>query len=166
MSEKHNESSINWGTVGKSLLAGGAVIAGIAIVCPGMLTGVAETLAKIGATDKGAQEIAKVGGFEKAMVALGSGVNAVRDSLVAAVGRGVGTIITKVAGLVIGYKGIQYLLSDKSDPSNAQEHAERFHEARESFALREDMRKMQAVMVARMQAAGQGVGAAGPAVGA
>ncbi len=143
------KSSINWGGIGKGLLAGGAIIAGIAIVCPGMLSGVVETLGKIGTA---APEVVKAepGIVENAL----SGVTS-------AIGSGIGAVVTKIAGVALAVTGINYLMSDKTN--NAEEHGQRYAEAKESFALREDMRKMQAVMVTRMQNAGQDVGAAAPA---
>ncbi len=147
MSEKHKESSINWGGLTKGLLAGGAIIAGIAIVCPGCLSGIADALSKIGAPVAG----------KAAPSLVENGVDYIKSG----VGSMLGTVIAKVAGVALAVTGIKYLLSDK--PNNAAEHATQYHEAQESFALREDMRKMQAVMASRMQAAGHEPAAGAPA---
>ena len=151
MSAEHEKSSINWGGIGKGILAGGAIIAGIAIVCPGMLTGVVEGLSKIG-TAAPAAVAAEPGMVENAISGFTGGIASM-------IGKGITSIALKVAGVALVVTGANYLMSDKST-SNAEEHATRHAEAKESFALREDMRKMQAVMVARMQNAGQEIPAA------
>ena len=149
MSDEH-KSSINWGGLTKGLLAGGAIVAGIAICCPSMLTGAMETLSKIGTA---APEIAKA---DPSLVERGI------SGLTSAIGSGLGTLLTKIAGLAIAITGVSYLLSEKKE-SNAGEHAARHHEAKESFALREEIRSMQNKMQTRMQLAGHNP--AGAAIG-
>jgi|GEM_PF-6729796 len=125
MSDGQEKKSINWGGLIKGLAAGAAIIAGVMLVAPGLIPGIAEGLGGLFS-----------GGASPALT------------------EGIGLVITKVAGAAMAITGLSYLFSDKSGADNASRHAEHHAEAKESFAIREDMRKMQAVMMARMQANG------------
>lgn len=129
--ERNKESSINWGGLAKGILAGAAVVAGVVLVAPGLLGGLVEGVQNIGTSLAGTADTEP---------------NAAAQTL--------GWLVKKAAGIALAVTGASYLLSGGSG-GNEAEHASRHQEARESFALREDMRKMQAVMMARMQAAGQ-----------
>lgn len=117
---------INWGGLIKGLAAGLAVVAGVMLVAPGLIPSIAEGIGGMFSSAGGSTFLTE----------------------------GIGAVITKVAGAAMAFTGLRYLLSDKSESENAERHAQAYHEAKESFAIREDMRKMQAVMLARMQAAG------------
>jgi hypothetical protein len=127
MSDEQGKKSINWGGLIKGLAAGAAVVAGVMLVAPGLLPSIVEGISgMIGSTGGGASFLSS----------------------------GVGEVITKVAGAAMAITGLSYLFGGKSDGDNADRHSQQYHEAKESFAIREDMRKMQAVMTARMAASG------------
>lgn len=131
--DKGEKSSFKWGGLIKGILAGAAVLVGIELVSDGLISGL---FSGVGS-----------GGGE----AIGSFL---KDSL-----SGIGDIIPKIAGVALGAVGLSYLFSDKSQAENTERHSQQYAEAKESFAVREDMRKMQAVMMARMKASGAAVGA-------
>ena len=126
-----DDQGINWGGLVKGILAGAAVVAGIALATTGSLSG--------------------LGNFLSGMMAGNPGAN----SALPAVLEKIGDVLPRVIGAMIAFSGASYLFSDGSSQNeNAQRHSENYTEAKESFAAREDMRKMQAVMIARMKAAG------------
>jgi|SRR5579884_2239971 len=133
MSHDHGQEkkSINWGGLIKGLLAGAAIVAGALMIAPAAATAITAAGTALGAGTIGGSTLTSLGGF---------------------MAEGLGWLITKVAGAGLAYAGISYLASDKQPET--ERHAEHYHEARESFAMREDMRKYQAVMMARMQANG------------
>ncbi|MBY0408048.1 MAG: hypothetical protein K2Q01_10175 [Rickettsiales bacterium] len=136
-----NKSSINWGGIVKTALAAGAILIGIELVSEGTIGKVVETISKIG--DKAPVPKPEEAGW----IARNFG------GLNSAIGDGIGKVLLKIGGIAMAITGISYLLGSKGSDHEKQ-HAERYHEARESFALREDMRKMQTVMQMRMQAQG------------
>lgn len=178
MSKEHQKSSINWGGVTNTLLATGAIVGGLILVAPGTMQGLADSISGIftgkdaalerlreGITNevKGDNSIAEAARQAEIDKRLKEALEAAKPNMVergvgavtAFIGKGIGSLIAKVAGGVIAVMGLNYLVNGKSSGDNhAQEHAERFAEQKEAFAVREDIRRMQAVMVARMQAAG------------
>lgn len=143
MSEhEKGKSSINWGGLCKGLLAGAAIVVGVEMVCPGTVSGILGSMKDMGS---GIGKLFTSGG--------GAPTGEVAKEAGNWMTSGIGWLVTKVAGAVAVVMGANYLLSDKKE-SHETQRAQQHHEARESFALREDMRKMQAVMVARMQASG------------
>ena len=180
MSKEQSKSNINWGGVTNTLLATGAIVGGLILVAPGTMQNIADSISNVftkgdAKFDRDASAIAKVvnedpafsGASEEARALetanrLQKAVDAAKPNLIE---RGVGAItggitntignlIAKVAGGVIAVMGLNYLVNGKAPSNNSGEHAERYAEQKESFAIREDIRKMQAVMMARMQAAG------------
>ena len=128
-----DDQGINWGGLVKGILAGAAVVAGIALATTGSLSGLGNLLSGMMASTPG-------GG----------------SSTLPLVIEKIGDVLPRVIGAMIAFTGASYLFSDGSSNQNenAQRHSEHYTEAKESFAAREDMRKMQAVMMARMKAAG------------
>ncbi len=138
-------NGINWGGLIKGIVAGAAILVGVELVVPGLLAGA----------------IAGIGG----MFAASGGAAAASPALTGAMS-GMGLVLTKAAGLALGGIGLSYLLSDKpSNSENGGRHAQDFTEAKESFAAREDIRKMQTVMKMRMAASGHEPAAAMAAPG-
>jgi hypothetical protein len=138
--DKGEKKSINWGGLAKGLIAGAAIVVGFALVCPGTTGSIIEGVKNFGQNVDGK-------GF---MSALSDMFKPGESNWMSS---SIGWLVTKVAGAAALIMGANYLLSDKKE-SHESGRAREHHEARESFALREDMRKMQAVMVARMQASG------------
>lgn len=147
MSDQQQKSSINWGGLTKGLLATGAIVAGVEMVFPGMMSGMADSISKIGAEAAPTPDPSFV---EK-------GVGAV----VGGFGKAIGTVAIKIGGIALAIMGVTHLVSHKSDRDNAAEHAQNRAERQESFALREDIRRAQATMMARMQSAGHDPAMAG-----
>ena len=141
-----SKSSVNWGQLGKNMLAGAAIVAGVMIVAPGAIPAVITALSSA-ATAAGAAFTTT--GAATATAGTTTGVLAGAETWLAS---GIGALITKAVGIVAAVAGATYLLSDSKDTSDEGVGYRR--EEQESFAAREDMRKMQAVMIARMQAAG------------
>ena len=134
-----DDGKTNWGGLAKTILAGAAILIGVEMIAPGLISNIIP-----------------------ASLSTGSGSGMFTEEAM----KGIGLIVQKVAGAVIAGIGLSYLFSDKSQNENAERHAEHFSEAKESFAVREDMRKMQTVMMARMKAAGhEPAMAAGPQMG-
>ena len=129
MGDDQQGGKINWGGLVKNILAGAAIVVGVEMVMPGTFSAIASA-------------------FPSAVPSTGG------TMFSSATMEGIGLIIQKVAGAVIAGMGLSYLFSDGTQNENSDRHAERYSEAKESFALREDMRKQQAVMIARMKAAG------------
>ncbi|NBO17926.1 MAG: hypothetical protein EBV03_01635 [Proteobacteria bacterium] len=174
MSKESSKSSINWGGVTNTLLATGAIVGGLILVAPTTMGNLGESISNLfsgtSKVDKDALEIAqkvmkdpnitdKVGETsrqlaEKIDAAKPGIVENTMGAITGGITKGIGAVIAKVVGGVIAVMGINHLINGKSSTNNSQEHAERFAEQKESFAIREDIRKMQAVMMARMQAAG------------
>lgn len=176
MSEGQSKSSVNWGGIVNGLLAAGAIIGGALIVCPETVTGIGQSIgnaftsteskvtedamkaaaAKVseaGVTGEAAKELVTNTIKETAK---GAAEKAAPSFFEKMVGQGIGSLIVKAAGAVIAYMGISYLLNGNKDADRQKELAERHKEQHESFAIREDIRKMQAVMQTRMAAAGHG----------
>jgi len=128
--ENDQESSVNWGKLGKNLLAGAAIVVGACIVFPGLAGALLTGLGALG-TSIGGMSIGTVSGE---------------------VTSGIGVLLTKAFGVALAAGGASYLLSDHGKHSAPS--VEGPVEAPESYIAREDMRKMQAVMLARMQAQG------------
>lgn len=125
--DENGGKSINWGGLVKGIIAGAAVVAGIFLIAPTTFT---ELFSGAGAGGTG----------------IGESLKGIVESL--------GPIARPLAGAAIATVGLTQLFSDGSSNENAERHSQAHHEAKESFAIREDMRKMQTVMMARMKAAG------------
>lgn len=125
MSEDNGKKSINWGGLVKNLAAGAAVVAGVMLVCPGLLPGIVEGVGSL-----------------------------FKEGAMPAISPVIGDAIRIVAGAAMSITGLSYLFSGSKDSENAERHSQHYQEAKESFAIREDMRKMQTIMMARMQASG------------
>jgi hypothetical protein len=127
MSDDDQGGTFNWGGLVKGILAGVAIVAGVEMIAPGTVSGI-------------------IGAFGS------SGGPAAGESLKGII-EGIAPVVRWIAGAAMVATGISAMLGDHSS-DNADRHAQAHSEARESFAVREDMRKMQAVMMARMKAAG------------
>lgn len=130
------DSKIRWGAV----IAGAAIATGVALVAPVMIakfpemgSGLLDVVGKIGE---------KIGDLILGM--LGKTPGGVSDATVEAVKKLAG------AGLIGG--GVAYFMGGRKQPY--QDPALQTAPADESFAIKEDMRKMQGLMVARAAAAG------------
>lgn len=124
--DEQGGKSFNWGGLVKGILAGVAIVAGVELILPGTVSGI-------------------IGAFGQSSGGLDS-----FKSLV----EGLGPTVRVIAGGAMAAVGVSALFSDSSQNENAERHSLAHHEAKESFAIREDMRKMQTVMMARMKAAG------------
>ena len=122
-------SSVNWGGLTKDILAGAAIVAGACIVFPGLAGGLVAALAAAG-------------------TALGA---ATSGAFAAGSGAGIGILLTKAFGVALAFMGASHF------SNKGEDNAPIFvapSESDASFAAREDMRKMQALMLMRMQAQG------------
>lgn len=142
MSE-HKKSSTNWNGLAKGILAGGAIIAGLVLVAPGTMTGVWESITKIGA------ETAKDGVEPEAMW---GGESFIGKTVMPFLTGLAGSVITKIGGIALAITGLCYLTSEKKN-NNAEELGARHAEAKEAYTLREDIRRTQAKMQIRMSEA-------------
>ena len=124
--DEQGGKSFNWGGLVKGILAGAAVVAGIELIAPGTVSGIISSLSTTPGSTVGLKSLIE----------------------------GIGPTLRIIAGAAMSLTGLSYLLSDSSQNENAERHAQTHHEAKESFAIREDMRKMQTVMMARMKASG------------
>ena len=129
-----DNSGVRWGALGKTILAGAAIAAGVMLVTPA-----------------GAAMLTSMGAAGGSLAASSPSLAAAATATAEFMSSGIGWLVTKLVGAAVLYKGAQALGdSDKEGPDlNARQ-----KEAEMSFAAREDMRKMQAVMVARMKANG------------
>lgn len=153
-SHKDQSSGINWGGIVKGALAVGAVAVGVELMFPGTMKGLWENVSKLG---EPAKQLAD--GQKPEPSGLENFMSGVKNFL----GTGIGEVILRVGGMVMAITGISYLLNGSKKSDHEQERAGQYAEARESFQLREDIRKAQAVMMARMQASGHAPAmAAGP----
>lgn len=125
-----SDSAIRWGGLIKNIAAGAAIVAGIALVAPSLIPDLIHGIGSLGSGTAGT-----------AAPLLSEGLL-----------KGMGEVVRYALGAGLAITGLTYLFSDHND--NGERHAEAFTEARESFQIREDIRKMQAVMKIRMQAAG------------
>jgi hypothetical protein len=137
--DDQKKSSINWGGLAKGLLAGAAIVAGVMIVCPQVIAPLITAVKSIVPTITAAGQTA----------ASTPGVAAAIEPNFFS--QGIGSLIVRAAGAVMAFGGAHYLLSNKEESPHS-ERMQRAHEAQDSFAVREDMRRMQGLMVARMQA--------------
>jgi hypothetical protein len=131
MNLKECASNISWGKV----LAGAAIVAGAIMMAPVLAPAAAAGVIAIGH--------AIMGLFAGGAAGTGS-------ALVTAL---TGTVAREVAGAALLGGGIMYFSGEKDRKNAAVEQNVAAAEGN-SFAMREDMRKMQALMVARAQAAG------------
>lgn len=162
-----NHPKTQWGGLTNGLLAAGAIIGGAMLVCPGTMQSIGESIANIGTqappppeTPAGDSLLQSAGnaisgawkavGGDVAVEGLGKGASAVNNFVLS----GISSLIVKAVGLVAIGMGVNHLVNGKPAHDNAAEHAQRHAEQKESFAIREDIRKMQSVMAMRMQAAG------------
>jgi hypothetical protein len=153
-----NHEKTNWGGLTTGLLAAGAIIGGAMLVCPGTVSDIGEKLGNIGS----APPVQEPGMLEnagkwlsgswagQATGAVGEGASWINGKVMS----GIATLLIKAAGVVGIALGVNHLINGKSGGDNAKAHAEQHAEQKESFAIREDIRKMQSVMKMRMQAAG------------
>lgn len=82
-------------------------------------------------------------------------VGGAASSIGGGIASGIGKVLLKIGGIALAITGVTHLLSSKSNAHSSEEQETNHRQAKESFALREEIREMQAVMTARMQAAGQ-----------
>ena len=168
---QQEDHSINWGKLGKGVLAGAAIVAGALIVFPGLagalvtgVAGIGGAATAAGASASAASAAAGTTAAASTVVPLGTTVanwwagTAVAHGLASATAgatwmeAGIGALITKAIGVVAAVAGASYFL--KKDDKEAAPDMGAKREEEQSFAVREDMRRMQALMVARMQATG------------
>ncbi len=135
MSEE--KKGISWGGLVKGLVATAAVVAGVELVFPGFVAGVISAAKDVGAAI--ADKIGSVGtaAAEKTTEA------ATTEAAPGALSKTVGWLATKIGGIVLAVTGVKYLTAEKEEAPE-----------RESFAAQEDMKRMQALMMARMRAQG------------
>lgn len=124
MSEE--KKGISWGGLIKGLVATAAVVAGAELLFPGFIEGTVSAAKSIATSIKDAFT--------------GIDTTKVVESDLA---KNIGWLATKVGGIVLAASGIKYLMSEKQEAPEP-----------ESFAAQEDMKRMQALMVARMRAQG------------
>jgi len=138
-------SSINWGGLAKGILAGAAIVAGIALAFPGLATGVWQALGDLGVqlSKTFASKAVEEGG-KKAIEEVGKKV-ATEPSFLAT---SIVWLAQKIGGITLAVVGYKYLTSSKTEMPHPSPEAE------ESFAIKEDMRKAQALMMLRMRAQG------------
>jgi hypothetical protein len=129
MNNNSNEikSGISWGGLGKDILAGAAIVTGLLIVFPGLGAGLMAAAGAAGLALGAATENVASGGMPE----------------------GVGTLLTKAFGAALAYFGATHFMKKGDSPELSSQ-----QESAESFTAREDIRKMQALMTARMQAQG------------
>lgn len=131
-------SKIKWGTI----VAGAAIATGAVLFAPSLMDkipeiagGVVDAVQGIGAWIAGA-----VGGAAASAPSAGGGLAEALTSPMA----------QKAAGLALMAGGAAHLMNRGGEP----EHAHHHHRPSEGFAMREDMRKMQAKMLINAAAAG------------
>lgn len=132
-----SQSKVNWGKIGGDILAGAAIAVGIIIVFPV----VGEALAP-------------------ALGAIGSAIGGVFTHGAAMSAATLGTIMAKTFGVALAVGGALHFAKEgeKAEAKEATQDANYQAQAdaydQRSFAAEQDIRKMQALMVSRMQAAG------------
>ncbi len=134
MSEK---KGIQWGGLIKGLVATAAIVGGVELLFPGFTAGVISAVKDVGTAI--ADKLSSIGtaAAEKTTEA------ATTEAAPGALSKSIGWLATKIGGIVLAVSGLKYLTSEKEAP-----------EERESFAEREDMKRVQALMLARMRAQG------------
>jgi uncharacterized membrane protein YccC len=137
----NQNSSVNWGGLGKNLLAGAAIVAGAIIVFPVLAGALAAGIAGIGTA------------FGAASASVTASTAIATTAAATAAPAWAGGLMTNLIGIAIAAAGAAYLFRDKSS-NNAPQSAETDEYTQRSFAAEQDIRKMQAIMLARMQANG------------
>jgi len=116
------KSSVNWGELGKNILAGAAILAGAILVFPSLVPALGGALASMGAAFTGSAAL--------------------------------GTILKVGAGIGLAIAGATHLMADKAGSADEVLDKQAAQYDQRSFAAEHDIRKMQALMIARMQAQG------------
>src|SRR5258706_15591868 len=88
---------VQWGGLIKGLMGAAAIVAGIMICCPALATSVISAIGSIGTT-----------------TATTTAGNAGVGWLNSQIGSGIGTLLTKAAGIAIAYFGYKAMTSDSS----------------------------------------------------
>ena len=128
---------ISWGGLIKGLVATAAVVAGAELVFPGFIAGVVSAAKDVGTAI--ADKLSAVSGAAAEKTAEAATTDAAPGTL----SKSIGWLATKIGGVVLAVSGIKYLMSEKQEAPEP-----------ESFAAQEDMKRMQALMIARMRAQG------------
>jgi hypothetical protein len=132
-----DKKGISWGGLVKGIVATAAIVAGAELVFPGLIAGVISAVKDVGAAI--ADKFAAIG----TAAAAETTAAATTEAAPGALSKNIGWLATKVGGIVLAVSGLKYLTSEKEEAPE-----------RESFAAQEDMKRMQALMVARMRAQG------------
>jgi hypothetical protein len=132
-----DKKGLSWGGLIKGLVATAAVVAGAELMFPGFIEGTISAVKDMGSA------IAKA--FESIGTKAAEGAAGAVDKPVVTskLAENIGWMATKIGGAVLAISGIKYLMSEKEEAPE-----------QESFAAREDMKRTQALMIARMRAQG------------
>lgn len=131
--EKSQKNDVNWGMI----IAGAAAVSGAVVLAPTLLPDMAE-----GVSDIGSWIAEKVTGEGAA-----AGTSSVMDALTSDTAR-------NVAGATLLGGGAAYMVTQRGSKDKGDDFEELMaEESQGGFAAREDMKRMQAVMQARMSMA-------------
>ncbi|MFO0388943.1 MAG: hypothetical protein ACK502_04385 [Alphaproteobacteria bacterium] len=137
-----DKKGISWGGLIKGLVATAAVVAGAELMFPGFIEGIVEKAGEL--KDWIAGKFTATPEILGPMTAEQAAEKAAAEAASAKFADSIKSVAKFVGGAVLAVSGLKYVLSEKQEAEPEQE----------SFAVREDMKRTQALMIARMRAQG------------